>query len=62
MDTLIEQSPINIVINILESTVRGKIWRDKILANSYFLNFWMVKIGELTFASYLDGKTKTFGR
>ena len=40
----------------------GNIWRGKILANTGFLNFWMVKyIGELTFASYFDGKTKTFG-
>ena len=39
----------------------GNIWRGKILVNTHFLNRWMVNIGELTFASYLDGKTETFG-
>ena len=42
-------------------TIHGNIWRNKILANTHFLNFWMVSIGEITFASYLDGKTKKFG-
>ena len=31
------------------------------IAILYTGNIWMVNIGELTFTSYLDGKTKTFG-